>query len=80
MEITPPTHFYDDDIVLEQPSAHGVFIYEQRLAKWVILSGSHKELGRMHKISGFVYMHMQFLSLSSLVYALPSFQHPGLVL
>lgn len=54
MEITsPPTDFYDDDIVFEQRSAHGVFIYEQRLAKWVVLSGSHKELGRMHKRSGF---------------------------
>lgn len=54
MEITPPpTDFYDDDIAFEQRSAHGVFIYERRLAKWVVLSGSHKELGRMHKRSGF---------------------------
>lgn len=54
MEITPPpTDFYNDDIAFEQRSAHGVFIYEQHLAKWVVLSGSHKELGRMHKRSGF---------------------------
>lgn len=63
MEITPPpTNFYDDDVVFEQPSTHGMFIYERRLAKWVVLSSSHKELGGMHKRSGF---SVHFTSIST---------------